>query len=113
MVLVIGGFAQGKLEFAKNELGVGDYSCGNFESTECIYNLQDMVLDENFNDDLDKYIKTNPECVIICNEVGGGIVPLDEDKRMYREKVGSICKKLAKQADSVYRVFCGIGMKIK
>ena len=51
--------------------------------------------------------------IIICDEIGCGLVPVDAFEREYREAAGRICTVLAEHADEVYRVVCGIGMRIK
>ena len=51
--------------------------------------------------------------IIICDETGCGLVPVDAFEREYREAAGRICTVLAEHADEVYRVVCGIGMRIK
>lgn len=33
--------------------------------------------------------------------------------RKWREKTGRVCTELARQADTVYRVVCGIGIPLK
>lgn len=113
MILVIGGYRQGKLDYARDNLGVTDVNDGCFGEADCIYNLASMVDDEAFESKLRSYVDSHPDCVIICDEVGGGIVPLKESDRVHREKVGRTCCMLAKDAEAVYRVFCGIGVKIK
>lgn len=55
----------------------------------------------------------NPNLIIICNEVGSGIVPMEKEERIYREEVGRICCILAQKATDVIRVVCGIGTEIK
>lgn len=113
MVLVIGGYGQDKLRFARESLGVTAVNDGCFGDADCIDNLSSMVMGEHFKDDLEKYIVKHPDCVIICDEVGGGVVPIRVEDRMYREATGRVCCELAKKADAVYRVFCGIGQRIK
>ena len=54
-----------------------------------------------------------PELVVICDEVGGGIVPADRRQRDYRECVGRVLCGLAQRADTVVRVQCGIGSVLK
>ena len=54
-----------------------------------------------------------PDCVVICDEIGNGIVPMEAEERIYRERTGRILEQLAAQADEVVRVVCGIGLKIK
>lgn len=58
-------------------------------------------------------IRDNPDVILICDEVGGGIVPVDKEERDYRECVGRVLCELAKEAESVERVYCGIGQTIK
>lgn len=57
-------------------------------------------------------IEKNPGAVIICNEVGYGIVPVDKTDRIYRETVGRCLCRLAENSSSVVRIVCGLGMKI-
>lgn len=54
-----------------------------------------------------------PDCIMICDEIGNGIVPMEAEERIYRERTGRILEQLAAQADEVVRVVCGIGLKIK
>ena len=51
--------------------------------------------------------------VIIADEVGCGVVPMEPKERMYRECVGRCLIELAGKAESVERVICGLGQKIK
>ena len=60
-----------------------------------------------------EYYKEHKDCVFICDEIGNGIVPMDEKEREYRERVGRLLIELAKEADVVERVMCGIGQRIK
>jgi adenosyl cobinamide kinase/adenosyl cobinamide phosphate guanylyltransferase len=113
MIFITGGYAQGKLDFARETLGVENFNDGCFGEADCVYNLADMVDDENFENNLNTYIEEHPHCVIICNEVGGGIVPMEKSEREHREKVGRVSCMLAGRAEAVYRVICGIGTRIK
>lgn len=54
-----------------------------------------------------------PNCTIICDEVGSGIVPIDAFERKYREMVGRVCCVLAQKAKSVERIHCGLGLRLK
>ena len=60
-----------------------------------------------------RYIEENPDCILICDEIGNGIVPVDAFERRYREQVGRILIEVAKRADRVERVICGLGQRIK
>ena len=60
-----------------------------------------------------KFLDRFPDCVIICDEIGNGIVPVEAFERAYRERTGRIVTALAKEAEEVVRVVCGIGQRIK
>jgi adenosyl cobinamide kinase/adenosyl cobinamide phosphate guanylyltransferase len=62
---------------------------------------------------VDQILAINPEIVIIVDELGCGIVPMNPYDRRYREQTGRICCKLAREAEEVHRVICGIGTVIK
>ncbi len=45
---------------------------------------------------------------VICTEVGGGIVPMDREERLFRERAGRLSVLLAQRAETVVRVWCGL-----
>ena len=53
------------------------------------------------------------ELVIIMNEVGSGVVPMDKDERLWRESVGRVSCIFSKRADRVYRLIAGIPQRLK
>ena len=59
------------------------------------------------------FVENCPNCVIISDEISNGIVPIEAFEREYRERTGRILVELAKKAEEVERVICGIGQKIK
>lgn len=54
-----------------------------------------------------------PRAVIVANEVGAGVVPIDAGERAFREAVGRALCVVAQASDTVVRVVCGIGVRIK
>lgn len=72
--------------------------------------MQDMVRGRSSEDLL---ALLEGKRVVVCDEVGCGIVPLDPDDRAWRERVGRLCCDLAARADAVVRVVCGIPQMIK
>lgn len=60
-----------------------------------------------------QFAEENKDTIVIADEIGNGIVPLDAFERAYREQTGRAEILLAKKADEVVRVICGIGQKIK
>ena len=114
MVLIIGGAAQGKLDFARRELGVVAWSDGTIGNENCIYNLHRALRQQPEADTaLEAWLEAHPEGVVICDEVGCGVVPMDKEERAWRERVGRTCCRLAERAAAVYRVTCGLGVRLK
>ena len=131
MILIIGGFAQGKLHYVKQryvhcengrevtvldgtlalpaETGAGQVIVNHLHRSireQLQQGTDPEVMIENFG-------KEHPDCILICDEIGNGIVPMEAEERTYRERTGRILEQLAAQADEVVRVVCGIGQKIK
>lgn len=51
--------------------------------------------------------------VVISQEVGCGLVPVEPEQRRFREAVGRLNCLLAESAETVERVCCGLGMRLK
>ena len=51
--------------------------------------------------------------ILIITDVSQGIVPMDKTTRAFREMNGRLMLYLASEADEVWRVFCGIGKRIR
>ncbi len=127
MKLIIGGCAQGKLDYARERCGGKAYRVwdgripqdgSQAEETVIVNHLHLWVRERmeaggdpkrEIRNFLDRY----PGCVIICDEIGNGIVPVEAFERAYRERTGGILRMLAKEAEEVVRVICGIGQRIK
>jgi len=58
-------------------------------------------------------LAANPDAVLISELIGCGIVPMSPEERELRDVVGRCQIILAKEAEEVIRVICGIGQKIK
>lgn len=72
-----------------------------------------MQRGENPKESILDFVTKYPDCILISDEIGNGIVPMDAFEREYREQTGRILIELAKEAEEVIRVICGIGQKIK
>lgn len=113
MVLVIGGAGSGKRDYVKS-LGYADEDIadGLLDGRKVLYDLQNIV----FNDPdrapelLEALLSKE---VVVCNEVGSGIVPLSARERQAREATGRLCIQLAARATRVVRLVCGIPTVIK
>ena len=109
MRLIIGGAHQGKLQYALS-LGytMEDVATSLPTDKPILYGLQNITR-ENPN----LTLQDLPNCIIICDELGCGVVPLDRTDRAWREHTGRLCCQIAAQADRVDRIFCGIPMQLK
>ena len=140
MELYIGGFAQGKLEYVKcrynenqktEKLFVKVIDCVDSHykkmllETECdvlILNhlhlrvrdlLDEGMEEEKIQTTILSWIKSNPDAIVICDELGNGIVPIKKQERIWREQTGRLMIELAKQAERVERILCGLGQRLK
>lgn len=114
MILVIGGFGAGKREYVRRELGYADADIaeGVLDSRPVVYALHEIIRKGLTVDDGVLQTLAEKE-VIICDEVGCGVVPIEREAREYRETVGRLCAELAARAEKVVRVYCGIPTVIK
>ena len=53
------------------------------------------------------------QCVITGGEIGGGVVPIDEFSRKWRDNTGLLYQALAREADIVDRIFAGLALRLK
>lgn len=51
--------------------------------------------------------------VLIGDEVGGGVIPMDPSERAWRDAVGLLYQALAREADIVDRVWAGLPHRLK
>lgn len=56
----------------------------------------------------DRLLAENPAAIVIMDEIGGGIIPLEKSERLWREQTGLAGCRIAQQSDTVIRVCCGI-----
>ncbi len=113
MILVIGGAFSGKREYVKS-LGYKDSDMADAVINEkpVVYNLQNLLAAASESEQL-MTEKLLSKSVVICNEVGSGIIPVDKHERENRETIGRVCINLAQNADKVVRIVCGIPTAIK
>lgn len=113
MILIIGSAGSGKTEYARS-LGYTDAQIG------------DRLEDEKpVLDHLERLIFADPDCAerifpallqkeaVICSEVGSGVIPAARSDRIGRETVGRLCIRLAREADCVVRMVCGLPQVIR
>ena len=122
-----GGAFQGKLEYVLEKKGYGRDSVlegavinpltctsgykiiNHFH--EFIRNYVDKP--EEVNEFAEMLVRTRDDIIIITDQVGCGIVPLDRTEREWRELHGRVMSRLASNAKHVERIICGTGQVIK
>lgn len=126
MNFITGGNSQGKRTFATETFGLtpsdiaDGASCdiGKAFETPALDKLH-LLVERMLREGIDPMaaalsgVEHNPEIIIICDEVGCGIVPADPQLREVRELTGRIACAMAQRAKRVYRVALGIAACIK
>lgn len=120
MILVIGGRASGKRLVAQQRFGLDAQIVSPEEAlhSPCIDQFHEIIRQllerkEDSEQYVEKLIRQNPEAVVLCDEVGMGIIPLSREERLWREAVGRACCQIAAQASQVIRVVCGLEQQLK
>lgn len=112
----MGGKSQGKREYMIKKYNIGeDVICDGKSCTP--QELEEAA----FIDELHEFIRRFPQweptfrrdAVIICDEVGNGIVPVDREERRWRDAVGRIGCRISAEADTVTRLVFGIPVALK
>jgi len=113
MILVIGARASGKKEYVMS-LGYSQENIadGVLDGKPVVYNLQDLTMrDPDGAPDLLPALLEKE--VVVCDEVGSGVIPLEKERRLGREATGRLCCRLASEAERVVRMVAGIPTIIK
>ena len=143
MILVTGGSSQGKREFVRQYLGGQDTEpvvwtegaeasweefmdgrfCRDFQlfvrrvregsAGPSCRERKGLSTDQILEQLLDELPAGPQHRVLVPDEIGCGIVPAEACERLYREETGRLCCRIAGEAEEVWRVCCGIGMRIK
>ena len=107
MIFITGPLYSGKREYACRILGCEESELKN----RAIWDVQDLAARHGdlkaLADELSQYE------VVIATEVGGGVVPVDAGERAGREAAGRLSCLLARRAERVVRVFCGLPVVLK
>lgn len=112
MILVIGGAAAGKRTYVEREFGIArqDIAEAVLDDRPAVSGVQELL---RVTDGEVLFPKLLEKQVVICDEVGSGVIPLDAGDRVWREAVGHLCCALSEEAEAVVRVFCGIPTVLK
>ena len=120
MILIIGGAFQGQTGYAKENYEKADgrifylneWARKLFEAAYADGTRQDKIITDIL-ETFKNIIDDRPDLIIITDEIGRGIVPAEKKEREFREIVGRLQIRLARKADEVICVICGIGQRLK
>jgi len=114
MILITGGIGSGKRSFVIDDLGyrAEDLSADVSDDSPVFYGLHDLIRERGSLNEETRSVLLRKE-VVVCDEVGCGVVPLDEQVRKWRDEVGRAQTSLATEASTVIRMVCGIPQLIK
>ena len=107
MIFITGPLYSGKRDYACRLLG-----CGPEELPDrAVWDVQELAAGRGDLEALAEELAGHE--VVIATEVGGGVVPVDAGERAAREAAGRLSCLLARRAERVIRVFCGLPMVLK
>lgn len=123
MILITGGAFQGKTNYARvhfqGEITDGtdcEFDCAKTAAILTNYHILIRRLTEsgiNAEAYTREFCSVNPDCIVLLDEIGSGIIPMDKQERIWREHVGKAGCILAENAQAVIRLICGIPTAIK
>lgn len=110
MILIIGGKGQGKLRYVLEKTGLSEEQVSTALPCDkpILNGLQELT-----RSNLHLTAEDIPDCIVICDEIGCGVVPISPEERDWRERTGRLCCELARRARRVERIFCGLPMVLK
>lgn len=126
MVFVIGGSYQGKREFVKAQFHAAEGDC--FVCTE---ETREIDFSKRVIEHIERFalgcVRRGEEpkaywmahlgdvrdSVLISDDISCGVVPVDAEVRAWREANGRANNAIAGAAEQVWRVFCGLGQRLK
>ena len=124
MILVFGGAYNGKLSYVKNKYKINNEdifycNCDKLNFNKKVISGFHIFVRERIlnNKDVLNYIEDNIENlkdkIIITDDIGSGIVPLEKKDRVWRDEHGRAIQYLTLNSEKVIRVFLGIEKVLK
>lgn len=119
MKLIIGGAYQGKRDYVKEVFGLKDeeiFDCrpgDELDPKAAAYDHYENYVLTCMRKKNREYLNVPEDKVLIFTDIYCGVVPMDTEQRAWREECGRAMTALAKRAESVERIFCGLPEKLK
>ena len=125
--LITGGVGQGKSAFAIQKYALAPQQIFDGNSINPVFDIHQYRCADNYDRLIKRLleqgenplsfteclIRKNPDMIFIMNEIGGGIVPVEKQERLWREQVGKVGCLIAENAHTVIRMVCGIPVAVK
>lgn len=114
MILIVGGIGSGKTQYVKANLGYPEEKISQdvWSEKPVLLGLEESIRSVGvFSEDW--FAPLCQKEVVVCCEVGCGVVPISGAERRWRDEVGRACNRLAAEAETVVRMVCGIPQVIK
>ena len=101
--------------FELKEEDIYTCSAGNIDfSRRCICALEEFAWD---HPDPAAYFREHREDwedkILILRDVFCGVVPMNPQTRLWRQKTGRLAQYLSREAKQVSRIFCGLEQRLK
>lgn len=126
MYFITGGVYAGKTAYAAKQFDIrpemitdgADCTFETAMAAVCIKNYQQLIR-RLLADGQQPFLFTqtlldkNPDVIIMMNEIGCGIVPLEREERRWREQTGWCGCLIAERARAVVRLCCGCPSVLK
>ena len=130
MEIYVGGSSQGKLDYVLDKSNISRELVIEGSDLDIHIDKKDLSMVRiinnfhlfikkyaNMSDDIYKFMERlyveNENVIIICSQVGGGVVPVDASEREWRELVGRVMCSAMKRAVHAERIICGMGQVLK
>ena len=123
MILITGGAYQGKTAYVKahfqHEITDGAVCMFDTAKSAAILTNYHMLIRRLTESGMDAesftraFCSENPDCIVLLDEIGSGIIPMEKQERIWRETVGKAGCILAENSEAVIRLLCGIPTAIK
>lgn len=106
MIFVTGPLYAGKREYIRSALGLTEEEFAR----RAVWDVQELAYGAELPALAGALAQKE---IVIATEIGGGLVPIDPAARERREAAGRLACLLAARADTVVRVYCGLGQVLK
>lgn len=122
-LLLIGGRSQGKTAYAAANWAIDALPDGESCPLEAdlsggvlrlhLLVARRMASSTDPGEEILRTLDRGEDWLVVCDEIGGGIVPIDREEREWRELTGRLCCEIAARADRVERICCGLPQRLK